>query len=112
MLDGHGVHLKQRLECDSASAALLFDLSPTHLLLLDDRHLRLLHMTTMHVETTLLPPGSLDIQDIAWSSHLSAFLLLGTHRVYQTRLDRLNLTVIEQIQVRAERSTGGVHLHI
>lgn len=110
ILDGHGAHLKQRLELDSAG--LLFDLSPTHILVLDDRRLRLLNMNTMNVETQILPSDSLDIQDIAWSSQLAAFLLLSTDRVYQTRLDGLNLKVIDQIQVRPMTNTREVHLHI
>ena len=110
ILDGHGAHLKQRLELDSAG--LLFDLSPTHILVLDDRRLRLINMNTMNVETNFLPSDSFDIQDIAWSSQLAAFLLLSSDRVYQTRLDRLNLTVIDPIQVRPVTNIGEVHLRI
>ena len=95
LLDGRAEHLIGRFDLDSAD--LLFDLSSNHILLLDHQHLRLIHIETKTIETILLP---FHVQDIVWSTKLQAFLLLGLDRIYQTKTDRLQLNVIEQIQVR------------
>lgn len=96
ILDGHGKNLIKRYDLDTA--CLLLDISRTHTLLLDGRQLRLIHMETMHVETTILPLDCGDIQEIAWSSKLNAFLLLTTDQLYQTDTKHLHPTPIPQIQ--------------
>ena len=98
ILDGHGKNLIKRFEFDSA--CLIFDLSSTHILLLDDSQLRLINIKTLNIEIFLLPMDNMDIQEIAWSSQLNAFLILTTDRLYQTGIDQLELKLIHQIQVR------------
>ncbi len=98
ILDGRGEHLIQRFELDTA--CLLFDVSRTHTLLLDGRQLRLINMETMTIETNILPLDCGDIQEIAWSSKLNAFLLLTMDRLYQTGIKHLHPKPIHQIQVR------------
>jgi hypothetical protein len=108
-LDSHGEHLVKRLELDST--CFLFDMSSTHILLLDRRRLRLIHMQTMTIETEILPLDTLDIQDIAWSSQLNAFLLLSTDRLYRKRTDQSLLTAIDQIQVNSSVARAHTHMH-
>ena len=95
ILNGNGENLVGRFDLDSAD--LVFDLSSNHILFVDHQNLRLIHIETKTIETILLP---FNIQDIVWSTKLNAFLLLGLDRIYQTKTDRLQLNVIDQIQVR------------
>jgi hypothetical protein len=97
-LDDHGHNLIKRFELDTA--CLLLDVSRTHTLLLDGRQLRLINIQTMDIETSILPFNCGDLQEIAWSSKLNAFLLLTTDQLYQTGTKQLHLTPIHQIQVR------------
>ena len=76
ILDGHGEQLIHRFEFNSA--CLLFDLSSTHILLLNHRQLHLININTMNVETSFVPIDHLDIQEIVWSSQLNRFLLFTT----------------------------------
>jgi hypothetical protein len=57
-------------------------------------------MATMNIETSILPLDCGDLQEIAWSSKLNAFLLLTTDQLYQTGTKRLHPTPIHQIQVK------------
>jgi hypothetical protein len=54
----------------------------------------------MDIETSILPFNYGDLQEIAWSAKLNAFLLLTTDQLYQTGTKQLHLTPIHQIQVR------------
>ncbi|CAF0723637.1 unnamed protein product [Rotaria sp. Silwood1] len=99
-LNGHGKHLIKRFELDTP--CLLLDVSRTHILLVDDRKLRLINMETMNMETNILPIDYKDIQEIAWSSKLNTFLLLTTDQLYQTGCKHLHPTPIHQIQFIAE----------
>lgn len=98
ILDGHGEHLIHRWEFNST--CLLFDLSSTHILLLNQRQLHLIHINTMNIETSLLAMEQLDIQEIVWSTQLNQFLLLTTDQLYQTGVEQIQLKPIQQIQVR------------
>lgn len=75
------------------------DVSLTHILLLDDRQLRLINMETMDMQTCTLPLDCASIQEIAWSSKLDAFLLLTSDQLYQTGTQSLHPTPVHQIQV-------------
>jgi hypothetical protein len=98
ILDGHGKNLIKRFEFDLA--CLIYDLSSTHILLLDDRQLRLINIKTLDINTYSLRIDNMNIQEIAWSSQLNAFLILTTDRLYQTGTDQLQLKPLDQIQVR------------
>ncbi len=58
-------------------------------------------METMNIETSILPLDCGDLQEIAWSSKLNAFLLLTTDQLYQTGTKHLHPIPIHQIQVRS-----------
>ena len=53
----------------------------------------------MNIETIVLPLDCRELQEIAWSSKLNAFLLLTTDQLYQTSTKYLHPTPIRQIQV-------------
>jgi hypothetical protein len=57
-------------------------------------------METMNIETSILPLDCGDLQEIAWSSKLNAFLLLTTDQLYKTSTKHLHPTPIDQIQVK------------
>jgi len=98
ILDGHGRNLIKKFEFNSA--CLLFDISLTHILLLNNRQLYLININTMNIETYFLSINSIDIQEIVWSTQLNMFLILTTDQLYQTNIDQLELKPIQQIQVR------------
>lgn len=98
VLDGHGESLVKRFEF--TSTCLLFDVSSTHILVLDDDQLHLIHIGTMHMESCFVSKEKMDIQEIVWSSQVNRFLVLTTDRLYQTDVDQIQLKSIEQIQVR------------
>ena len=97
-LNGDNKNLIKRFELNTP--CLLLDVSQTHALLLDGRQLRLINMATMNVETSILPLDCGEIQEIAWSANLNAFLLLATDRLYQINTKHLYPTPVHQIQVR------------
>jgi hypothetical protein len=97
LLDGHGTNLIKRLEFNSP--CLLFDLSLTHILLLDYRQLCLININTMNMNTLNLSYDNFDIQEIVWSTQLNQFLILTTDRLYQTGNDQLELQPIHRIEV-------------
>lgn len=97
-LDGRGEYLIKRFELDTV--CVLFDISRTHILLLDGRKLHLINMETMNIETSILPLDCGDLQEIAWSSKLNVFLLLTSDQLYQTGTKHLHPIPIRQIQVR------------
>lgn len=100
ILDGHGQNLIKRFEFDST--CLLFDISPTHILLLNHRQLHLININSTNIETSILPIDHLDIQEIVWSNQLNHFLLLTTDQLYQTGVEQIQLKPILQIQVRSK----------
>ncbi|UJR25995.1 hypothetical protein I4U23_007342 [Adineta vaga] len=99
-LDEHDHYLIKRFKLDTP--CLILDVSRTHILLLDGRQLRLIHMETMDIETCVLPLTCADVQEIAWSSKLNAFLLLTTDQLYKTSTKQLQLIPIHQIQFTTE----------
>jgi len=103
ILDGHGKHLLKRFEFNSA--CLLFDVSLTHILLLDNRQFHLIHINTMNIETSILPNDNMDIQEIVWSTQLNLFLILTTDQLYQTDIDQIKLKSIQQIQVKFPKTS-------
>jgi homoserine acetyltransferase len=98
ILDGHGENLIKRFEFNSICH--LFDVSLTHILLLNHRQLQLIHINTMNIETSFLPIDHFDIQEIVWSTQLNLFLILTTDQLYQTGIDQLQLKPLHQIQVK------------
>ncbi|CAF0777539.1 unnamed protein product [Adineta steineri] len=96
ILDGHGKNLLKKFEF--TSTCLLFDVSLTHILLLNNRELHLININTMNIETYTLPSDYMDIQDIVWSSQLNVFLILTTDQLYETDVDQIKLKAIHQIQ--------------
>jgi hypothetical protein len=98
ILDGHGENLIKRFEFDST--CLIFDISSTHILLLNQRQLHLININTMNIETSFISIDQLDIQEIVWSIQLNCFVILTTDQLYQTGIERLELKPIHQIQVK------------
>ncbi|CAF1380663.1 unnamed protein product [Adineta ricciae] len=99
-LDEHDHYLIKRFKIDTS--CLILDVSRTHVLLLDGRQLRLIHIETMDIETCLLPLNCADVQEIAWSATLNAFLLLTADQLYKTGTKQLQPIPIHQIQFIAE----------
>jgi hypothetical protein len=98
ILDGHGKNLFKKFQFNSD--CLLFDISLTHILLLNNKQLDLININTMNIETYFLSNNYFDIQEIVWSSQLNIFLILTTDQLYQTNIDQLQLKPIHQIQVK------------
>ncbi len=98
ILDGHEENLIKRFEFNST--CLLFDISLTHILLLNQRQLHLININTMNIETYFLSIDQLDIQEIVWSTQINHFLILTTDQLYQTGIEQLELKPIHQIQVK------------
>ncbi|CAF2610512.1 unnamed protein product [Rotaria sp. Silwood2] len=96
ILDNHGKNLIKRFEFNSA--CLLFDVSLTHIILLNNKQLYLININTMNIDTYILLIDTINVQEIVWSSQLSKFLILTTDQLYQTDIDQLQLAPIYQIQ--------------
>jgi len=98
ILDGHGQNLLKRFQFDSD--CILYDISLTHILLLNNKQLDLININTMNIERFFLSNNYFDIQEIVWSTQLNIFLILTTDQLYQTNVDQLQLKPIHQIQVK------------
>lgn len=99
ILDGHGKSLTKKFEFNSA--CLLFDVSLTHILLLNDRQLYLINLNTMNIDKNILLTDNIDIQEIVWSMQLNYFLILTTDQLYQINVEQFEFTPIIQMQVRS-----------
>lgn len=100
ILDGSARFLYEKLEFQST--CLIYDLSSTHLLLYNQRHLYLIHLQTLNIQQDFLSNDYFDVQTIVWSTQMNCFLVLTTNQLYQTGYERIDLKPIEQIQVEEE----------
>ncbi|CAF3017482.1 unnamed protein product [Rotaria socialis] len=96
IFDGRGKNLLKRFEFDSA--CLLFDISLTHILLLNGKQLYFINLNTMNIDKTIVLIDTMNIQEIVWSSKLKYFLILTTDQLYKTNFDQFELISIHQIQ--------------
>ncbi|CAF4976714.1 unnamed protein product [Rotaria sp. Silwood1] len=96
ILNDHSKNLIKRFEFNST--CLLFDVSLTHILLLNNKKLYLININIMNIDTYILLIDNINIQEIVWSTQLNKFLILTTDQLYQTDIDQLQLIPIHQIQ--------------